>query len=92
MFYRYFSDSFESYCQLVPLFLFNFCLENMSIAESQILKSAMCGIWCVIVALYIYILHMWMPLNLGIYIQNKDAILVGFSFGEYKVSFPISFD
>jgi hypothetical protein len=31
---------------------------------------------------------MWMPLNLGIYIQNKDAILVGFSFGEYEVSFP----
>jgi hypothetical protein len=38
-----------------------------------------------------FLLWMWMPLHLGIDVQDWDFLLVDFSFDEYEVSFPISF-
>ena len=39
-----------------------------------------------------FLLQMWVPLHFGHKVQIEVDILVDYSFDEYEMSFPISFD
>jgi hypothetical protein len=40
----------------------------------------------------LFLLQMWVPLNLGVNVQNSEFTVVDFFFDEYEVSFPTTFD
>jgi hypothetical protein len=72
--------------------LFSSCFNDLSIGENGVLNSptiVLSGSMCVLVS-FLYkseCLCIW-----HIVVQEWNLLLVQFSFDEYKMSFPISFD
>ena len=75
--------------------VFRFSLDVLSFGASWVLKYPTINVWDLMCYLHSNSLSFTVvkcPFVRGTDVHNSDIILVDFSFNEYEMSFPVSFD
>ena len=75
--------------------VFRFSLDVLSFGASWVLKYPTINVWDLMCCLHsssLSFIVVECPCLRGTDVHNSDIILVDFSFDEYEVSFPVSFD